>query len=92
MEEQDRKYQAARRRVRQLKDFYIHGVCYVMINALLFGINYFTNFEYKWFIWPLMGWGLGLAFHALSVFGLGGFLGQEWEERKIREIMDRDKR
>jgi hypothetical protein len=25
----------------------------------------------------------------LSVFGLGGFLGSEWEERKIKEIIDK---
>jgi hypothetical protein len=40
-----------------------------------------------WFFWSLIGWGIGLAAHGLSVYGLGGFLGAEWEERKIQEII-----
>lgn len=58
---------------------------------MLFAINFFSSFEYKWFVWPLLGWGVGLAFHALAIFGLGGFLGREWEERKIEEIMKKDR-
>ena len=47
-----------------------------------------------WFIWPLMGWGIGFAFHALSVFvfypGIGTGFGADWEERKIKEIMEKE--
>jgi hypothetical protein len=35
--------------------------------------------------------GIGLVAHGLSVFGLGGFLGSEWEERKIKEIVDKQR-
>ena len=31
----------------------------------------------------MIGWGLGLASHAFSVFGYG----KSWEERKIEELM-----
>jgi len=37
----------------------------------------------------LLGWGIGLAAHGFSVYGLGGFLGAEWEERKIQEIISK---
>jgi len=36
-------------------------------------------------------WGIGLAFHAFKVFGLFGILGHNWEARKIKELMDKDK-
>jgi hypothetical protein len=36
-------------------------------------------------------WGIGLAAHGLSVFGNTIFFGQNWEEKKIQELMDKDK-
>ena len=45
-----------------------------------------------WFFWPLIGWGIGLGVHALNVFGFGGALGRDWEERKTRELMDEEER
>jgi hypothetical protein len=61
-------YRRARRRVDAKIAFFIHAVVYVIINALLVGINLSTSPGYLWFLWPLGGWGLGLFFHALSVF------------------------
>ena len=63
---------------------------YVVVNLLLFAINMIASPDGLWFIWPLMGWGVGVAIHALSVFGFGGGLGADWEERKIREIMENE--
>ena len=40
-----------------------------------------------WAVWPMLGWGLGLASHAVSVFGLLGLGGKAWQERKVREFM-----
>jgi len=82
-------YDRARRRVRQLKGFYIHATIYVLVNTLLIGINLITSHHEIWFFWPLLGWGIGLAAHGFSVFGLGGLWGPEWEERKIKEIIDK---
>jgi hypothetical protein len=48
-----------------------------------------------WFYWPLIGWGIGLGLHAFGVFGFsggGGPWGRQWEERKIQEMMDEEKR
>jgi hypothetical protein len=30
-------------------------------------------------------------YECVSVFGLGGVLGHEWEEKKIKEMLDKDK-
>jgi hypothetical protein len=82
-------YQRAKRRVGQLRGFYVHATVYVLVNALLITINLLASRDHIWFFYPLLGWGIGLLAHGLSVFGLGDFLGSEWEERKIKEIIDK---
>lgn len=88
MEDFDRKYQKARRRVEEIKSFYFHLLIFVLVNTGLVILNYFTSRGNWWFYWPLLGWGVGIVAHAFSVFGLGKFLGPEWEERKINQIME----
>ena len=87
MDEQAR-YEDAKKRANEIKEFYQHLTTYVLVNAFLFAVNKLTSPGYNWFIWPLLGWGLGLVLHALSVFGR--LWGRDWEKRKIKEIMDRD--
>ena len=88
-QEQQQRYEQARARVEQLKGFYTHAAAYVVVNIGLFVINLLTPGSW-WFYWPLLGWGLGLGVHALNMFVLGGGLGQDWEERKTRELMNED--
>ncbi len=76
-----------RERVEELKGFYIHLGVYVLINVFLVILNLLTSPEYFWAIWPMLGWGIGLGAHAISLFGIGGIGGQAWEERKVRELM-----
>ncbi len=77
----------ARKRVRDLKDFYSHLGTYLVVNALLVAINLTSAPDPFWAIWPIVGWGIGLLSHAVSVFGLFGLGTQDWEERKVRELM-----
>ena len=88
MNTEDRKYQKALRRVRRMKGFYAHLVSYILVNLLLFLIDIMTSPDVLWFFWPLFGWGIGIVMHGLFVFGFGNWLGQEWEEKKIEEIMN----
>ena len=46
----------------------VHLFVYLTVNALLMFINLTTSPENIWFIWPLLGWGLGLAAHAWLVY------------------------
>lgn len=39
----------------------------------------------------LLGWGIGLVAHGAYALGSGRFLGEAWQERKIREEMDRQR-
>lgn len=90
MEDQEKwqleKYHKAKKRVEDIKGFYIHLICFLLINPLLVYINYVTYWDHKWFIYALIGWGCGLIAHGVTVFGFG----RDWEERKIREYMNRE--
>jgi hypothetical protein len=86
---QETRYQRAKNRVEALKRFYIHLTVYVLVNLLLATINLLTSPGSLWFYWPLMGWGIGFVLHALIVFWPGRWLGPDWEEKKIAELMER---
>jgi hypothetical protein len=90
MNEQDIKYQRAKERVEELRGFYVHLTVYVTVNLGLFLINMLASPGSLWFFWPLMGWGIAVALHGLIVFGSGRFLSADWEEKKIKEIMENE--
>lgn len=90
MDENER-YERAKKRVENLKSFYIHLTVFVLVNILFVFINVMNYDGHWWFIYPLLGWGVGLIAHALSVFSVGIF-GPNWEERKIKEYMEKDRR
>ncbi|AZQ44141.1 2TM domain-containing protein [Nonlabens ponticola] len=83
------KYARAKARVNEIRYFYNHVAVYLLINAALAGLNYWENqFAFPWFLFPLLGWGIGLLSHAVGTFRLNPFVSKEWEERKLREIME----
>lgn len=82
------KYLRAKKRVEDLKEFYGSLISYFFVIPFLIFINYRTSWHvFQWFWFPLLGWGLGLVIHAFKVFGYGS----SWEERKIREIMEKER-
>jgi 2TM domain len=40
----------------------------------------------------LLGWSIGLLGHGLASYRWMPFIGKDWEERKIRELMEKDRR
>ncbi len=96
IEDNQIKYEKALQRVKKIKGFYTHLVVYLVINLMLVIVNVqnldqgesyfqFKNFQTAFF------WGIGLLAHGLSVFLPNMILGNNWEERKIKELMDKDK-
>ena len=75
----------ARKKVKKKKEFYRHLMSFVSVNMMLFVINLLTSPGHFWFLYPLMGWGIGLMFHYVEVFGIPGFgmLDKDWEEREM---------
>ncbi|HSI68597.1 MAG TPA: 2TM domain-containing protein [Gillisia sp.] len=82
----DNAYFSAKQRVREIKEFYGNLLSYCLVIPFLIFINYRTYWDFQWFWFPMLGWGLGLTIHAFSVFGYGA----QWEEKKIREIMEKE--
>jgi hypothetical protein len=82
----------AKKRVDEIKGFYQHLLVYVLVNIFLFVLNVLTSPRDLWFYWPLLGWGIGVVAHAASVFAIGGVWGKDWEERKIKQLMERESR
>lgn len=90
-------YRRALKRVKALKGFYGHLAAYLLVNIIIIYVstreeglveglqdlsNYFTVFF----------WGIGLAAHAAGVFMPNIIFGREWEERKIKELMEKERR
>jgi len=91
----------AKKKVKDIKGFYSHLVVYIAVNIfisgiILYGLTYDGNDDFKeamsnfgvYSTW--LFWGIGLFFHWLSVFGFKSFLGKNWEEKKIKELMEED--
>lgn len=70
---QSEAYRQAANRVKAKLGFYWHLASYVIVNGFLITIYLVTSwadngFYYPWFIWPLLGWGVGLFFNFLAVY------------------------
>lgn len=85
------RYQKAKKQVNEIKGFYVHFTCYILVMIVLVYINLKYTPQYLWFFWSMLGWGIGVFSHALKAFNWFPFLNKEWEERKIKEFMEQEK-
>ena len=94
--EREEAYIRAKKKLDKLVGFYWHLAAYVVVNLfliILIGFNRdagesfwsFPTFATAFF------WGIGLAFHFLGVFGPNFMFGKDWEKKKIKEFMDKDR-
>jgi len=89
--EKDSSYYRAQKKVEEIKGFYGNLFSYIVIIGGLFVLNLATGPKHLWFIYPALGWGVGVVVHAMSVFNFIPFLGSGWEERKVKELMEQRK-
>jgi hypothetical protein len=70
----------ARKRVGFKKNF----ASYVIVNGFLWAIWYFTDRGYPWPIWPMLGWGVGIAFNYVDAYELdkSDMVNKEYEKLK----------
>ena len=85
-------YVRARKHVDDIKEFYYGLLSYCIVIPFLIYINYKTYWGFQWFWFPMIGWGIGMGFHAYQVFVQNGVFGRKWEERKIKEFMEKEER
>ncbi|MDD3777038.1 MAG: 2TM domain-containing protein [Actinomycetota bacterium] len=84
----EEKYKQAKKRVEEIKGFYGHLFAYLGVNLTLLIINLVTSPRDLWFYWVTLFWGIGIFWHAMGVFVFSRFPGQEWEQKKIKELME----
>ena len=96
------RYERAQKRIEEIKKFYKHLVFYLIINFIFIGrriykdishgdsvIEAFTDLSnYGFFFW----WGFALIVHGILVFGAPNIFNKDWEERKINEYMNDNKK
>jgi hypothetical protein len=69
-------------RLRKKSEFRAHLLSYALVNGFLVIIWAITGASFFWPVFPIAGWGIGLAFHAWDVYRR-----QEYSEERIqREI------
>jgi hypothetical protein len=86
----EKKYEQAKEQVEKIKGFYVHATIYFIFVPVFIWLNYISNAGFPWAIFPIGGWGFGLMGHAAETFNYNPFFGKEWEERKIKDLMDKD--
>ena len=76
----------ARRRAAAKLGWYLHAAIYLLVNLLLLGLA--ASQGRQWAIFPLLGWGLGLAIHGAVVFFVarGGNLYERLLARERRAL------
>jgi hypothetical protein len=84
------RYHQAQKKVKKIREFYEHLTVFIFVSIILIVINLVTSPEYLWFIWCLLGWGTGVVLHGMKVFGISPFFNKEWEERKIKEYLEKE--
>ncbi|KQM63107.1 2TM domain-containing protein [Chryseobacterium sp. Leaf201] len=96
IDQDDFRYKEAERRVKKIKNFYVFAFVYAAVNIFLLSVNYKalkpheSIWQFKYFSLPVF-WGIGLAVYALRVFVPGFIFGNNWEEKKIKELMEKEK-
>src|SRR5690606_4964382 len=79
----EKRYKMAKKRVESLKGFYIHFAIYLLFVPVFIYLNYISGTSFPWALFPIVGWGIGVAGHAAETFNYNPFFGKNWEERKI---------
>jgi len=80
----------ARKRAGAKLGWYTHAAVYLLVNAFIFAMSEHGFGSRPWSVFPLLGWGLRLALHAVSVFVLGQ--GSSLRERMVQKERERLRR
>jgi len=87
----------AKKRVKTIKGFYTHLAVYIVINILItvvkasfLGAENDGNYIFWYFFAGPLFWGIGLLAHGLFVFARSIDFLKKWEDRKMKELIERD--
>ncbi|WP_298327178.1 2TM domain-containing protein [uncultured Dokdonia sp.] len=83
----DKRYQRAKKKVEDLKGFYIHFTIYAVMVPVFIYFNVQST-SFPWALFPILGWGWGVAGHASEVFGWSPLFNKAWERKKVEKLME----
>lgn len=88
----DLRYLEAKRKVKKRKAFFLHLFLFIIINSGLIPFKLIGDQSVEFNEFFTIGvWGFFLLLQGLNTFFPNFFLGSNWEEKKIREIMTKNK-
>jgi len=66
--------------------FKLSLIIYIVINAFLVGLWYFTTgpHSYFWPAWPMLGWGFGIVFQFVDAYMTNGIFSEDKEFEKLK--------
>ena len=80
---------AARKHVKRLRAFYRLCLVTTLIVPFTAIVNAMTSPNRLWFLWVALGFAIALGFSALDTFGRNLWLGREWQELRLRQLLAR---
>lgn len=92
------KLRRAKKKVDEMKGFYIHFAIYLLVNIFILVNIYLATIRDGDGFWKLghfftaIFWGIGVGFHAAHAFDINPFFGKRWEEKQIQKYIDKDKK
>jgi len=96
------KRERAKKRVKELKGFFIHLMVYVFVNLMITSVIVVSLMYNGSSFWDALAnagslstwffWGIGLAFHAIKVFSYNPFFNKDWEERQIQKYLEEERK
>jgi len=88
---EDQKYRKAKKKVKNIKGFYIHFGVFLLVNTIVFLVVNLIDGDLTvfWEYYPIAGWVIALAIHFYAVFGFNIVFGKDWEQKRIKDLMDK---
>lgn len=93
-------YIKAKKRVDEIRNFFIHLLVYVVINTVISTLKIVNNinngetfseafFDFSTFaVW--MAWGIGLTFHGVAVLSESTLIFNKWKDKKLKQYIDEE--
>lgn len=81
-------YEKAEKRANEKIDFFKHLYSYLVVNFILFALNFLTSPNDWWFLWVALFWGIGLISHFLRVYVIDEKVLGGYREKMVEKEME----
>ena len=81
-------YEIAEKRAEEKISFLKHLYSYLVVNFILFALNFLTSPNDWWFMWVSFFWGIGLISHFVRVFIIDDKLLKSYREKMVEKEVE----